>query len=218
MSGHQRFANAQSALIPQKGLAFPPALLRRRLCTAHALNLIPAMCELFDCYVAAARRVQVRRGLRPDGIMRETTLHALMCRPTCELSQLKTTRRASRHRPATLATASSLPRFRPPKSRRLRTTRCRYCVGAAGGPDLGSPCQGTLVARCAAGGGNSSSAPSAEAVIPAHPHHILHKSEASTATAWPEGGDVLIRPSLSAPSSRTDRIRTRLAAVEIFCR
>jgi len=144
MSGHQRFANAQSALIPQKGLAFPPALLRRRLCTAHALNLIPAMCELFDCYVAAARRVQVRRGLRPDGIMRETTLHALMCRPTCELSQLKTTGRASRHRPATLATASSLPRFQPPKSRRLRTTRCRYCVGAAGGPDLGSPCQGTL--------------------------------------------------------------------------
>ena len=62
------------------------------------------MCQLFDCYVAAARRVHVRRGLRPDGIMRETTLQALMCRPTCELSQLKTTRRASRHRPATLAT------------------------------------------------------------------------------------------------------------------
>jgi hypothetical protein len=49
-----------------------------------------------------------------------------------------------------------------------------------------------------------------------HPHHILHKYQTATASAWPVPGDVVSRETLS--TAIIDRLRrlSLVAAVEIF--
>ena len=72
-----------------RGPAVPA--LRRRLSIAGDLELNSGDPAVFDSYVdAAVRRLQVRHGLHPDGVVHEATLHALNVSADRRLAQLRT--------------------------------------------------------------------------------------------------------------------------------
>jgi murein L,D-transpeptidase YcbB/YkuD len=65
--------------------------LRERLSTVGDLELNSGDPLVFDSYVdAAVRRFQVRHGLHPDGMVRDTTLRALNVPAQARLAQLRT--------------------------------------------------------------------------------------------------------------------------------
>src|SRR5262245_40858973 len=81
-------AIAQGARVGVKSAAMPA--MRQRLATAGDLDLNSGDPQVFDSYVdAAVRRFQVRHGLHPDGIVRDTTLRALNVPAEMRLQQLK---------------------------------------------------------------------------------------------------------------------------------
>jgi murein L,D-transpeptidase YcbB/YkuD len=71
-----------------KSAALPA--LRDRLSIAGDLELNSGEPQVFDSYVdAAVRRFQVRHGLHPDGVVHDTTLHALNVTADMRLQQLR---------------------------------------------------------------------------------------------------------------------------------
>jgi murein L,D-transpeptidase YcbB/YkuD len=82
-------ATADGLRVGAKGPAVPA--LRRRLSIAGDLELNSGDPAVFDSYVdAAVRRLQVRHGLHPDGVVHEATLHALNVSADRRLAQLRT--------------------------------------------------------------------------------------------------------------------------------
>lgn len=81
-------ATAQGARVGVKSAAMPA--LRDRLSIAGDLELNSGDPQVYDSYVdAAVRRFQVRHGLHPDGIVRDTTLRALNVSVDMRLQQLR---------------------------------------------------------------------------------------------------------------------------------
>jgi len=81
-------AIAQGARVGVKSAAMPA--LRDRLSIAGDLELNSGDPQVYDSYVdAAVRRFQVRHGLHPDGIVRDTTLRALNVSVDMRLQQLR---------------------------------------------------------------------------------------------------------------------------------
>src|ERR1700688_4224344 len=82
-------ATADGLRVGAKGPAVPP--FRRRLSIAGDLELNSGDPAVFDSYVdAAVRRLQVRHGLHPDGVVHEATLHALNVSADRRLARLGT--------------------------------------------------------------------------------------------------------------------------------
>jgi len=89
MGGWPRVPDGNELRVGYRNAAIPA--LRQRLKLGGDLDTNAGVTDIFDSYVeAAVRRFQARHGVRVDGVVRESTFHALNIPAEVRLNQLRT--------------------------------------------------------------------------------------------------------------------------------